>query len=62
MTLTLSDDQMTTAEAAQALGKSRSQVTRLAKAGRLPVAAKSAGKCGAYLFDRDGIEQMAGVR
>lgn len=50
---------MTTAEAAETLKLSRSQVARLARSGDLPHAAKAPGPRGAYLFDRADVERVA---
>lgn len=47
---------LTTAEVAEALGLSRQAVIDRAKHGTLPVAHKSPGRNGAYLFDRTVVE------
>lgn len=49
---------VSTAEAAAALQMSRSQVARLARAGRLEPAAKAPGPRGAYLFQRGDVERL----
>lgn len=57
-----SDAEITAEEAAELLGKSRSQVNRDAAAGRLPVLRKLKGQRGPRLFDRTAIEQLAEER
>ncbi|GMV27706.1 MAG: hypothetical protein AMXMBFR58_37370 [Phycisphaerae bacterium] len=52
---------MTSGEVCRALKLSRSQVTRKAANGELPVVEKAPGKRGAYFFDREAIEDMAGA-
>lgn len=49
---------ITTAEAAQILGKSVATVNRLVALGRLTPARKLPGKTGAYLFDRAAVEAL----
>ena len=49
---------MTSSEVCTALNLSRSQVTRKAQAGLLPVVEKAPGVRGAWLFDRAAIEAM----
>lgn len=53
---------MSTREVAQALNTSVPTVTRLARAGDLPVTAKAPGSRGAYLFDRSAVEALAAER
>lgn len=51
-------DTLTTAQAAELLGKSVATVNRMVLLGRLAPAAKLPGKTGAYLFDRTQIEAL----
>jgi excisionase family DNA binding protein len=53
---------ITTAEAAVILGKSVSQVNRLAKDGRLPVAQQARGSRGPRFFDLDAVREYAEER
>lgn len=52
-------DLITSAEAAQILGKGVSAVNRDAQLGYIPIAKKLPGKTGAYLFEREAIEAKA---
>lgn len=47
------------AQVAQILGKDRSVVNKLAKAGRIPVVGKIDNLRGAYIFDRCEVEKIA---
>ena len=49
---------ITTAEAAEILGKTVATVNRLVLIGRLTPARKLPGKTGAYLFNRKDIERL----
>lgn len=53
---------ITSAEAAQILGKGVSSVNRDAQLGYLPYALKLPGKTGAYLFERVVVEAKAQTR
>ena len=52
------DTQVTTTQAADALGTSRRQVIRLVDAGRLVPLAKLPGRTGAYLFDPADVQAL----
>lgn len=49
---------LTTAQAAELLGKSVATVNRMVLLGRLNPAAKLPGKTGAYLYRREDIEAL----
>jgi len=49
-------------EAARILEVTRTHLTRLVRAGSLPVALKLDGKTGAYLFDRSAVEDLRSAR
>ena len=49
-------------EAAEILGKSKSQVVRMAADGALPVACKAPGLRGAYMFARADVETLAAAK
>lgn len=51
-------DLLSTAETAKQLGVSVATVNRWARAGRLPVAAKIAGRTGANLYRRADVEEL----
>ena len=53
------NQQIATAEAAQILGSSVSQLNRLAASGQIPYVAKAPGIRGAYIFNRLDIEALA---
>jgi len=50
---------MTTSELAARLGVDARTVQRKAEAGELPTIGKLPGKTGAWLFDRDAVEDAA---
>lgn len=50
------------AEACSILGVDRSTLVRMVQAGRLVAATKLPGPSGAYLFDRETVEQLAEQR
>lgn len=49
-------------EAAELLGVTRRQITRYALSGKLPVALKTKGRTGTYLFRRSDVEALAAAR
>lgn len=49
---------VTTAQAAELLGKSVATINRMVLLGRITPHLKLPGKTGAYLFDRDQIESL----
>lgn len=49
---------VTTAEAVQITGRTRWNLYRLVKQGRLPVAMKFPAATGAYLFNRDDLDAL----
>lgn len=49
---------LTSPEAGQLLGKSARTITRMADAGKLPIAQKLPGPNGAYLFRRADVEAL----
>lgn len=53
---------MTTTEVARRFGTARSTITRKATAGEIPHVLKFPHERGAYMFDRDVIEQLAAKR
>jgi excisionase family DNA binding protein len=57
--MTSDDTYLTSPEAGRLLGKSARTVTRMADAGKLPVAQKLPGPNGAYLFRRSDVEALA---
>ena len=50
---------ITTAEAAEILGRTVATVNRMVLIGRLKPVRKLPGKTGAYLFDRKAVEKLA---
>lgn len=54
----LADELLSSAEASALLGKTPRTVTRMAKAGILPVAHKLPGSTGALLFRRADVERL----
>lgn len=58
----MSNDLISTAEAAELLGASVATVTRLAKAGDLTTAVKAPGARGARFFRRREVERLASKR
>jgi excisionase family DNA binding protein len=56
------DDLVGAAEAARILDVTRTHLTRLVRAGTLPVAMKLAGRTGAYLFDRNAVNDLKTTR
>lgn len=53
------DDLLTTAQAAEILGKTPRTVQRMVAAGLLTPATTLPGKTGAHLFDRAEVERLA---
>lgn len=56
--MTSSADLLTSTEASEVLAVNRRTIQRLANAGTLPIAKKSPGRTGAFLFTRADVERL----